>query len=300
MTQHPHDHVFSPGDDPSGQNDRLLQMLQSLLMIRSPELRPALTEASTLIAGTFGADKVDVFVHDPQSASLVALGTSDTPMGRRQHDLGLNRLQIANGGRAAEAFLTGVPHLTGRADEDPEELRGVTEGLGIRSMVEQPFEIDGERRGLLEVDSATPDFFSERDRDALAAVAGWVALVFQRAELAERATVLAERRGERRAAEDIARITPRQREVAVLIAAGVSNAEIAARLTITEGTANNHVEAILRRLGLQSRTQVAVWAVERGLYSSRDEDASDEDAPSDRGAWRGRIVGPDAAGRAES
>ena len=42
----------------------------------------------------------------------------------------------------------------------------------------------------------------------------------------------------------------------------------AARLTITTGTAANHVEQILRRLGFRSRTQLATWAAECGLYRS--------------------------------
>jgi len=63
-------------------------------------------------------------------------------------------------------------------------------------------------------------------------------------------------------------ITPRQWEVAVLIARGLSNVEIARQLTLTPGTVANHVENILRRLTLRSRTSIAVWAVERGLYRS--------------------------------
>jgi DNA-binding CsgD family transcriptional regulator len=264
-------------------------------------LRPALTEASDLIAEAFGADKADVFVYDPSSDSLVALGTSRTPMGERQHALGLNRLAVSNGGRAGWAFRTGEVHLTGRADEDPEELRGVVDGLGIRSAANLPIVIEGERRGVLQADSATPDFFSERDRDALAAVAGWVGLVMHRAELSEQAAETGERRGERRAAEELKRITPRQREVAVEIAAGLSNAGIARRLTLTEGTVANHIEAILRRLDLESRTQIAVWAVERGLYSSADRDEPDGvEATNERHRWPGRASGPDGEGGPES
>jgi two-component system OmpR family sensor kinase len=249
-------------------DDRLLCMLQRLLAIRSPQLHPALTEAATLIAETFRADKTDVFVLDPASTSLVALGTSETPMGRRQHELGLNRLPLSNGGRAAWAFQTGEPYLTGRADQDPEELRGITEGLGIRSVANLPVVVGKACRGVLQVDSATPDFFTERDRDALVAVAGWVGLVMERAELVEGEVSAAERRGLARAAEELTRITPRQREVAALVAAGLTNVEIAQRLILIEGTVANHLEAILRRLHLRSRAQVAVWAVERGLYSS--------------------------------
>jgi DNA-binding CsgD family transcriptional regulator len=60
-------------------------------------------------------------------------------------------------------------------------------------------------------------------------------------------------------------LTPRQREVAALITAGLTNEQIAHRLVITPGTVANHVEGILRRLKFVGREQVAVWAAERGL-----------------------------------
>ena len=68
--------------------------------------------------------------------------------------------------------------------------------------------------------------------------------------------------------EEVARLTARQRDVAVCLAEGLSNEELADRLCITVGTAANHIEHILRRLQLRTRTQIAVWAVERGLYRS--------------------------------
>ena len=61
-------------------------------------------------------------------------------------------------------------------------------------------------------------------------------------------------------------ITPREREVAALIAEGLTNAEIARRLVLTSGTVSNHLSHIMRALGLRNRVQVAVWAVEQGLH----------------------------------
>ena len=52
-------------------------------------------------------------------------------------------------------------------------------------------------------------------------------------------------------------LSPRQREVFVLLRAGASNKEIARRLDISVGTAKDHVHAILTRLGLERRAQVA-------------------------------------------
>jgi DNA-binding NarL/FixJ family response regulator len=54
-------------------------------------------------------------------------------------------------------------------------------------------------------------------------------------------------------------LTPREREVAALIAEGLTNAELARRLYISKKTAAVHVSNILGKLGLSSRTQVAGW-----------------------------------------
>ena len=64
-----------------------------------------------------------------------------------------------------------------------------------------------------------------------------------------------------------AALTARQREVVGLIAEGLTNAEIGHRLGITLGTAANHVEAILRRLGTGTRVGAAMWAIAHGLVS---------------------------------
>jgi predicted ATPase/DNA-binding CsgD family transcriptional regulator len=63
-------------------------------------------------------------------------------------------------------------------------------------------------------------------------------------------------------------LSPRETEVAALIARGLSNREIAAGLVITEKTAANHVEHIMAKLSLRSRAQIAVWAVRHGLAAA--------------------------------
>jgi DNA-binding NarL/FixJ family response regulator len=165
--------------------------------------------------------------------------------------------------------------MTGRADEDPAEIRGVTEGLGVRSEILCPLQVDGERRGVVSVVSAKPDLFSEQDRRFLEAVAGWIGTLMHRAELVEELARDAIQQGRRQAAEELARLTRREQEVAILIAEGLTNAEIAERLVLVPGTVANHVEHILDKLGLRSRTQIAVWAVEHGLYRS-DPDRDDQ------------------------
>jgi len=58
-------------------------------------------------------------------------------------------------------------------------------------------------------------------------------------------------------------LTPRQRQVAALVADGLSNRQIARRLGIEERSAEGHVERIRLRLGVRSRTQIAAWWARR-------------------------------------
>ena len=60
-------------------------------------------------------------------------------------------------------------------------------------------------------------------------------------------------------------LTPREREVAALVARGLSNRAIARELVITEATAERHLGNVFAKLGLASRAQLAVWALEHGL-----------------------------------
>ena len=62
-----------------------------------------------------------------------------------------------------------------------------------------------------------------------------------------------------------AELTPREREVAALLAEGLTNAALAERLYISPRTAAVHVSNILSKLGMASRTEVAAWAAREGV-----------------------------------
>jgi DNA-binding NarL/FixJ family response regulator len=66
----------------------------------------------------------------------------------------------------------------------------------------------------------------------------------------------------------LAELTPREREVALLMARGFTNQQIAAALVITSGTAANHAAHVIAKMGVLNRTQVA--AAVAGLLTTND------------------------------
>ncbi|MGZ3645835.1 MAG: response regulator transcription factor, partial [Ktedonobacteraceae bacterium] len=65
-------------------------------------------------------------------------------------------------------------------------------------------------------------------------------------------------------------LTEREREVAILIAHGRTNREIADILVVSHRTVETHVSTILSKLGVPSRSRIAVWSVEVGLMKDNE------------------------------
>ena len=136
------------------------------------------------------------------------------------------------------------------------------------------------RSSLPETQVVVLTSFSDRDRILAALDAGAAGYLLKDAEpeellrgvhaaaagdapLAPRAAsaLLEERRETRPSAE----LTPREREVLLMVAEGLPNKLIARRLEISEGTVKAHLTRVFERIGVTDRTQAALWAERHGL-----------------------------------
>ena len=168
---------------------------------------------------------------------------------------------LAPGGDLPDVVLMDLlmPEMDGiSATREIKSRWPVVEVVAMTSFVEE-----AKVRGALEA-GAAGYLLKDADADEVAqairaAVAGQMHLDPTVARLLADSVRRAERPGKD--------LTPREREVLGLVAEGASNRQIADTLVVSERTARTHVSAILRKLGLVSRTQAALWAVREGLAS---------------------------------
>jgi DNA-binding CsgD family transcriptional regulator len=158
---------------------------------------------------------------------------------------------------AAPQVLLEAAILAARSGRHAEALRLVGAQRRLREEIgsrQYPGEVELEAGAVLHDHPQESRYLAEGERLSLGE-----ALALARAVL-EVSTELSEGRKRGR---DI--LTRREREVAQLVEEGLTNREIAARLFITERTAEGHVEQIRSKLGFRSRAQVAAWAAQQRL-----------------------------------
>jgi len=199
-----HHHIGGIVDsDASARCGRRLEILERLLAVEVADLETALTHSCDVIAEALHADKVDAFLYQPAKDTLVALGSSTQPLSALQKRLGLDVLPVSNGGRVVYVYETGETFVTGRLDQDPEELRGVKQGLKIMSKLGVPLTVAGHRRGMVMIASLKPDFFTDEDVAFAESIVRWVGVVTHKAEMAQEIARNAVVQGRRAVAEEL-------------------------------------------------------------------------------------------------
>jgi two-component system, OmpR family, sensor kinase len=190
-------------DQKTSSPQRQLELLEALLRLPAGDLKATLDHVGNLVAEATGADKIDAFLYDAARDSLVAVGTSNQPLSALQRQLGLDVLQISNGGRVVHVYRTGETFMTGRLDLDEAELPGIKQALKIKSKLGVPLDIGGKRRGMMMIASLKPDFFTAEDARFAESVGHWAGIVAHRAELAEQIGRNAVAQARRDAAEEL-------------------------------------------------------------------------------------------------
>jgi two-component system, OmpR family, sensor kinase len=258
------------GGTPAGGEGRLLATLERLLAIEALDVKSALEEASNLISEAVGAEKVDVFLCDVPTNTLVALGVSFTPMAKRQMELGLDKVPIVNGGRVVGVFTSRQPFITGRADLDPEELPGVVNELNVKSTISVPLYVNRDLRGVVQANSTKPDAFDEQDLRFLEAVSGWIGTITHRAELVE--TLRRETHDEARRIAGEELVTIIAHDLGNYLTPLMGRAQILHIQATREEQPNyvqhaNEITAVLRRLDRMVRTLLDVSRLEENIFT---------------------------------
>lgn len=172
----------TPPAGPTARHTDLLAMLEGLLAIHATEVRPLLPAAVQLVAQAFHADSADIFLADPTGETLVAVASSDTPLGWQQRALERNQLAISPGDQSVCTLQTGASVRWGeRAHEPALPKRAYAPGMG--STVTVPLDVAGNRRGVLQVTTAEPARLTAEDVRVLEVASDRIGMMLHRAEV---------------------------------------------------------------------------------------------------------------------
>jgi non-specific serine/threonine protein kinase len=225
-----------------------------------------------------------------ESLALARSFGSDMGVAQGASNLGIVALQQSDIGRARASFTQALRVSKQTAFKHPRLtcLVGVSRLAAMVGQPEEAARLSGAAEGLLSSLGGTfilPAFRAEHERcvagvrQTLGDAAFSAAAAEGRAMSLEQALehamsvvslpVTAASGGRQKVdAASPGPLTRREREVAILIAQGLSNRAIAARLVISERTAETHIQHIFTKLGLEARTQIAAWVVQHGLMPS--------------------------------
>jgi DNA-binding NarL/FixJ family response regulator len=155
-----------------------------------------------------------------------------------------------------------------------EATRQVTrpDGTGTRVLILTTFDLDEYVYEAIRAGASgflLKDVTAERLFDAVRVIAAGEALLAPTVTRRLISEFAALRRPQTAPSAALGTLTQRETQVLRLVAEGLSNTEIATRLTVTEETVKTHVSRVLTKLGLRDRTQAVVTAYETGLVVPR-------------------------------
>ena len=197
---------------------------------------------------------------DLYARALIALG--ETEPARNAHD-NLRGVVAEVGSDSLRASALAVEGLLTEAEGDLDAARSLIEdAIDLFRQCGDPFETAQSRLDLARVLAALgrSDPAAEQARLAHEALAG-----MQAEREAQRAGALIIELGDPASAKATSVLTARELDVLGLVAQGLSNAQIAQRLVLSEHTVHRHLANILRKLGLSSRAAAAAWVTRAGL-----------------------------------
>lgn len=242
----------------------VVSVLPELYALRSIEQFPA--SALSLVRRVVGGDKGDYTEVDVRSGDFRVFVDPEPPQLR---DLGAARAAYMHQHPVLAHFFNGgapnarlISDFCTRREFHRLGLYGEFFGqLGVEdqlTVVVSPLSsgcgigvsIDRDRRN-----------FDDRDRRLMDALQPHLTVARDNAVRFSHALSRRTRSDEPPDAAALERVTDRQREILAQLAAGATNAQIALALDISTGTVRKHVEHILRRLGLSTRTAAAVWYI---------------------------------------
>jgi hypothetical protein len=85
-------------------------------------------------------------------------------MARQHIAFGLDRLAVSNGGKTVRVLQMGTSVRSGHLDQELDALLGITQALGVRSVVVVSLDVNGVRRGTIHIDGAQPEHDTAADR----------------------------------------------------------------------------------------------------------------------------------------
>lgn len=257
--------VFTAGD-----MDGALSMVEEALALAREAADPRITGGALTTLGGFAIlredfDRAAVLLTDAVrvhggSGNLGGMGMASVFLGSAHHGAGEGARAFEVLGEAIEAF------------ERIDDAGNVALALELMAITAQHLPIDTRVRMSAAADAALDregagrppfwDYRTWRNSQQAALGARWERLWEQGAALRLEDAVRLARGAEATEVQPKGweKLSRREREVAGLVAEGLSNREIGERLFISERTVESHVASILNRLGFHSRTQVAAWA----------------------------------------